>query len=56
MLGHWRGLHNRQFLFFFQKFEEKIFVEVNKTVRRNGQKGNFHQKVVTVIDPVTVWF
>ena len=32
MLGHWRGLHNRPFFFSFQKFEEKYFVEVNKTV------------------------
>ena len=33
MPGHWRGLHNRQFvLIVFENLKKKYFVEVNKTV------------------------
>ena len=38
MPGHWLGLHNRQFFNCFQNFEEKYFVEVNKTVPLVGNR------------------
>ena len=52
MPGHWRGLHNRQFVFnCFQKFEEIFSL---RSIRQYGEQGTL-QVVCNKNGPINVF-
>ena len=53
MLGHWRGLHNRQFfIIFFKNLKKTYFVEVNRTIYIFFVKIQTPEKVLVLSPPL----